>query len=89
MRTCLLEKNKETTTISDNPAQITYRKGLLQLVKTPAPVLGPTPVQRARGATVLVVALAMITVRPMSDQTTPRQKRNIHQVEKEAFSPIG
>ena len=48
---------------------------MLQLMKTPAPLLGPSPVKRARCVSVLVVALAMMILKPMPiSNIRPRQK---------------
>ena len=69
----LVRKNKKAATISVNPAKNKHWKGLLWLVKTPATLPGPTPVQRIR-ALMALVALALTNLRPMQDQTLSKKR---------------
>ena len=60
-----------------NLVEININKGLISLVKVPAPPLGPMPVKRTRTVTVIVT---VTNLKPMLNQTTSKKeiKRNCY-----------
>ena len=69
MRICLLENSNLQLAV--NLPEINIKKRLLQLVKAPAPPLGPMPEMRTRPVTAIAT---MTTLKPVLDQTISKKK---------------